>query len=115
MLITEFNEEATLQYLRDEAHSIGLEEGLQLGRDEGIKLGRDEGLKIGRDEGLKLGRDEGMKLGRDEGFQDGRDEGLKLSNQQHLERVAALVRSGDLTLAQAQLLGFSQEELEATN
>ncbi len=103
MLITEFNEEATLQYLRDEAHSIGLEEGLE------------KGLKLGRDEGLRLGRDEGLKLGRDEGFQDGRDEGLKLGNQQHLERVAALVRSGDLTLAQAQLLGFSQEELEATN
>jgi flagellar biosynthesis/type III secretory pathway protein FliH len=55
MLLTEYNEEETMQLFKEEYLNKGRKEGL----DEGRKEGRDEGRKEGRDEGRKEGRDEG--------------------------------------------------------
>ena len=55
MLLTEYNEQKTLEQIRRESEKRGKEEGLKLGREEGLKLGKEEGLRLGKEEGLKLG------------------------------------------------------------
>ena len=55
MLLTEYNEQKTLEQIRRESEKRGREEGLKLGKEEGLKLGKEEGLKLGKEEGLKLG------------------------------------------------------------
>lgn len=55
MLLTEYNEQKTLEQIRRESEKRGREEGLKLGKEEGLKLGKEEGLRLGKEEGLKLG------------------------------------------------------------
>ena len=57
MCITEFNEKAFIDGIREE----GLEEGLEKGREEGRKEGRKEGHKEGLKVGLKEGRNENAR------------------------------------------------------
>ncbi len=52
MLLAEYNEKETLEYLRKEQRQLGREEGRKEGREEG----RKEGRKEGREEGKLLGK-----------------------------------------------------------
>ncbi len=49
------------KYIRDEQAS------LEYAKDEGYKTGKEEGMKAGIEEGMKAGIEEGMKAGRNEG------------------------------------------------
>ena len=49
------------KYIRDEQAS------LEYAKDEGYKTGKEEGMKAGIEEGMKAGKEEGMKAGRNEG------------------------------------------------
>lgn len=43
MVLTEYNEEETMEMLREEARADGREEGIEEGREKGIEEGRKEG------------------------------------------------------------------------
>ena len=49
------------KYIRDEQAS------LEYAKDEGYKTGKEEGMKVGIEEGMKAGIEKGMKAGRNEG------------------------------------------------
>ena len=49
------------KYIRDEQAS------LEYAKDEGYKTGKEEGMKAGIEEGMKAGIEEGMKAERNEG------------------------------------------------
>ena len=49
------------KYIRDEQAS------LEYAKDEGYKTGKEEGMKAGKEEGMKAGIEKGMKAGRNEG------------------------------------------------
>ena len=40
---------------RNEAHQLGLEEGIELGLERGIKKGKEQGIKEGKEQGIKEG------------------------------------------------------------
>ncbi|XME02184.1 hypothetical protein QYZ88_016140 [Lachnospiraceae bacterium C1.1] len=50
MLLTEYNEDETMQLFREDGRREGRQEGLK----EGLKVGRQEGLREGRKEGLAM-------------------------------------------------------------
>ena len=109
MLLTEYDEAATMELLRKEALEDGYNDGYAAGWDEG----RDEGRKEGRKKGLDEGRDEGRKEGRDEGRKEGRDEGMRQSRLEFLERAVDAVRDHGLSIAEAAtLFGFDEREIE---
>lgn len=53
--------ECLKEEIKQEAHKIGLEEGLQEGREAGLQEGREAGLQEGREAGLQEGRKEGLQ------------------------------------------------------
>jgi hypothetical protein len=57
MLLTEYNEEETMQLFKEEYLNKGREEGLKEGHKEGLEAGHKAGLKEGHEEGLKEGCD----------------------------------------------------------
>lgn len=63
MLLTEYDEKKTMDYLRREAREIGEE----LGQEIGEKLGQEIGEKRGREIGEKLGQEIGERRGREIG------------------------------------------------
>lgn len=59
VVLTEYDEEKTMQMFKEQ----GIEEGIELGRAQGVELGREQGVELGRAQGVELGRREGeMKL-----------------------------------------------------
>jgi flagellar biosynthesis/type III secretory pathway protein FliH len=57
MLLTEYNEEETMELFKEEYLNKGREEGLKEGHKEGLEAGHKAGLKEGHEEGLKEGCD----------------------------------------------------------
>ena len=53
------DEQASLEYAKDEGYKTGKEEGMKAGIEEGMKAGKEEGMKAGIEKGMKAGRNEG--------------------------------------------------------
>lgn len=53
VLLTEYNEEETREYLRQEAIQDGLEQGLKQGLAQGLAQGLEQGLQQGLEQGLQ--------------------------------------------------------------
>ena len=62
MLLTEYNEAETMEYLRKEAQEIGWAEGHAKGHAEGRAEGHAEGHAEGRAEGHAKGLEDGIKI-----------------------------------------------------
>lgn len=69
---------------------------------EGVfEQGRVAGIAAGHEQGLKQGRAEGIATGRAEGRAEGQAEGRAEERKATLDKVAALVRAGSLSLSDA--------------
>jgi flagellar biosynthesis/type III secretory pathway protein FliH len=54
MLLMEYDEQKTLDYLRKEALEDGIEQGLKQGLEQGIEQGIEQGLEQGLEQGIEL-------------------------------------------------------------
>ena len=96
--ITEYDEEETLNSIRNES----FDKGRDIGKKEGIDIGKKEGIDIGKKEGIDIGKKEGIDIGKKEGI----DIGKK-------QIICVLVRDGILDPKKAaEKLGLTAEELK---
>ena len=106
MFLTEYDEAETMRQLREEA--------IRDGQAIGFERGQAEGFEKGQAEGFEKGQAEGRAEGHAEGLSEGRAEGRAEEHAALLSKIAAMIKSGVLSIEDAASgLGIPQDELES--